>query len=484
MTIRLALVTTWPALPARTQSPAPADLGAMMPDRPPQRATALTFGFCSANVQLIARVGAAMKSDMSLEQKLSILMALATEDREGPPEKDRVLPPRLRHTRDVGALRPLNIRVLRGSGRSMKLLRILMTNACALNCHYCPMRRDREMPRTLLKPEELVRIFLGALARGWCEGLFITTGIPARPEKVTDDLITVLELLRERHRFAGYIHVKLVPGAEAGQIERLASLATRVSVNLEAACGDTLERIAPEKRLASTLVTLERARAVVVRSRQEERAGRPRSAARPGGVAGMTMQFVVGATPDTDRTILGRVTDLYAGGGFHHAHFSAFRPIRDTPMEGTPAAPAMREHRLYQADWLLRSYGFAPQEVVYGPDGNLPLTVDPKTAWALSNPERFPVEVRTAGYDELVRVPGIGPVSARRIVSERGTTILRGLADLRKLGVVTARAAGFITLGGRRLQTTRWAEQLGLWRPEDEVGAYHVVYDVSPGTFR
>lgn len=422
--------------------------------------------------------------ELELSEKLEILMSLATEDREGPPEANRALPPRLRHAGDAGALRPLNIRVLSGAGRPMRLLRILMTNACALNCHYCPMRRDRAMRRTLLKPEELVRIFLGALRRDWCEGLFITTGIPARPEKVTDDLITVLELLRIKHRFAGYIHVKLVPGAEEAQIQRITALATRVSVNLEAACGETLERVAPEKQLARTLVTLERARRVVVASKEEERAGRPRDGRRPGGVAGMTMQFVVGATPDSDRTILDRVTTLYSGGGIHHAHFSAFRPIRDTPMEGAPAAPALREHRLYQADWLLREYGFEPNEVVYGRDGNLPLAVDPKTAWALEHPDLFPVEVRTAGYEQLLRVPGVGPRSARRLVNERSWAVIRGLADLRRFGVVTTRAAGFLTLGGRRLQAVRWSQQLGLWRPEDEVGSRHEVYDFSPGTFR
>ncbi|HEX5576521.1 MAG TPA: radical SAM protein, partial [Gemmatimonadales bacterium] len=153
--------------------------------------------------------------NLTLEQKLDLLMSLATDDREG-------LPPRLQHTREVGALRPLNIRQLRPvPGMRMALLRILMTNACSYNCHYCPMRRDRPMPRTLLKPEELVRIFLAAHQRGWCEGLFITTGIPGRPVKVMDDLIQVLELLRERHRFAGYIHVKLVAGGETDQIDRL-----------------------------------------------------------------------------------------------------------------------------------------------------------------------------------------------------------------------------------------------------------------------
>jgi predicted DNA-binding helix-hairpin-helix protein len=414
----------------------------------------------------------------NLEQKLNLLMSLAADDREGPP-------PRLRHANDVGALRPLNIRNLRPSpGTRMSLLRILMTNACSYNCHYCPMRRDRPMPRTLLKPEELVRIFLEARRRGWCQGLFITTGIPGRPTRIMDDLIQVLELLRERHRFGGYIHVKLVAGSETSQIDRLTALASRVSLNFEAPCGKSLAQIAPEKSFATTLHDFERVRKLVVREREAQAHGKPKDPLLPGGASGMTIQFVVGATPDTDRSLLGTITELKSGGGVHHPHFSAFRPISDTPLEGAPAAPALREHRLYQAAYLLGEYGFGLEEVVYEPNGNLPLALDPKSAWALAHPEQFPIEVGTASYEELVRVPGIGPLAARRIVATRGSTAFRGLADLRKLGVVTTRAGGFLTLRGRRLQTTRWTEQLGFWAPEDEVGTHHVVYQVSPGTFR
>jgi predicted DNA-binding helix-hairpin-helix protein len=340
------------------------------------------------------------------------------------------------------------------------------------------------MPRTLLKPEELVRIFLGAHRRGWCEGLFITTGIPGRPLHVMDELIKALELLRERHRFGGYIHVKLVPGGDQAQIERLTSLASRVSLNFEAACGASLAQIAPDKSFTTTLGAFEQVRKLLLEERQAQAAGKPKDPLHPGGTSGMTMQFVVGATPDSDRKLLGTVAELQAGGGVHHAHFSAFRPISNTPMENVPATPALREHRLYQATYLMGSYGFSADEVVFQPEGNLPLGLDPKAAWALAHPERFPVEVTTASREELLRVPGIGPVVARRIVSERGETLIRGLADLRKLGVITTRAGGFVTLRGRRLQTSRWTEQLGFWAPEDEVGTYHVVYEVSPGTFR
>ena len=415
---------------------------------------------------------------VDLDQKIDILMSLATDDREG-------LPPRLRHTKEVGALRPINIRNLRPApGMRMSLLRILMTNACSYNCHYCPMRRDRPMPRTLLKPEELVRIFLGAQQRGWCQGLFITTGIPGRPVKVMDDLIQVLELLRERHHFGGYIHVKLVAGSETGQIDRLTALASRVSLNFEAPCGKSLAQIAPDKSFSTTLHDFERVRSLVVLEREARAHGKPRDPLHPGGASGMTMQFVVGATPDTDRSLLSTVSRLKAAGGVHHPHFSAFRPISNTPMENVQATPALREHRLYQAAHLLDGYGFTPDEVEYAPDGNLPLALDPKSAWALAHPERFPIEVQRASYEELVRVPGIGPLAARRIVGERATVALRGLSDLRKLGVVTTRAGGFLTLRGRRLQTTRWTEQLGFWAPEDDVGTHHVVYQVSPGTFR
>jgi predicted DNA-binding helix-hairpin-helix protein len=418
-----------------------------------------------------------MKTE-SLEQKLDLLMSLAADDREG-------LPPRLRHTKDVGALRPLNIRNLRPApGMRMSLLRILMTNACSYNCHYCPMRRDRPMPRTLLKPEELVRIFLEARRRGWCQGLFITTGIPGRPTKVMDDLIQVLELLRERHRFGGYIHVKLVAGSENAQIDRLTALASRISLNFEAPCGKSLAQIAPEKNFSTTLHDFERVRKLVVLEQEARAHGKPKDPLRPGGASGMTMQFVVGASPDTDRSLLGTITKLRADGGVHHPHFSAFRPISDTPLEGAPATPALREHRLYQASYLLGDYGFAPEEVVYETNGNLPLGRDPKSAWALAHPERFPIEVNSASYEELVRVPGIGPLAARRIVAERVTNTYRGLGDLRKLGVVTTRAGGFLTLRGRRLQTARWTEQLGFWAPEEDVGVHHIVYQVSPGTFR
>jgi predicted DNA-binding helix-hairpin-helix protein len=423
---------------------------------------------------------------VELEAKLDLLMTLAADDREGGPGRDAMLPPRLRNAGKAGALRPLHLRSVRvgANGPQAKLMRILMTNACSYTCHYCPMRRDRELPRTLLKPEEMVRVFLGAVARGWASGLFLTTGIPSRPVKVMDDLITTLELLRVRHGYRGYIHVKIIPGADDAQVDRITVLANRVSINLETPCGSSLAAIAPEKRLETALVTLRRAQARVTDARAAQRDGRPIDPLRPGGTAGITTQFVVGATDDADRTIIARTAELYAQGGMHHAHFSAFRPIRDTPLEHARGTPPLREHRLYQADHLMRRYGFGRDELVFDDAGNLPLAHDPKLAWAIAHPERFPVEVRTATYAELLRVPGVGPLVARRIVAARRRASPRDLADLRKLGVVVAWAQGFLSLGGRRLAAERWREQLSLWSPEEEVGVPRRLYEFSPGTFR
>jgi predicted DNA-binding helix-hairpin-helix protein len=421
-----------------------------------------------------------------IDAKISILMGYAGDDREGPPPaRIRNAMPRTPEGDGVGALRPLNIRMVTGPGRKqVRLMRILMTNACSFNCHYCPMRRDRELPRTLLKPSEIVRIFFEARRRNWCEGLFLTTGIPGRPTRVMDRLIEVLELLRVKYRFGGYVHVKIIPGTEMAQVERLTALASRVSINLETACGQYLPSIAPEKTHASTMSSLDRATRMVRETRAFERDGRPRDPLLPGSFTGMTTQFVVGATPESDREILTVARGLYRKGAVHHAHFAAFRPIVDTPMENAPETPALREHRLYQVDHLMRDYHFGLDEIAFEGSGNLSLEFDPKTAWALAHPERYPVEIRTASKETLLRVPGIGPVSAKAIVENRRVTIIRDLKDLQRLGVVAKRAAGFVTIGGRKLADVRYAEQLGFWKKDDQAGVPKRTYDFSPGTFR
>ena len=416
----------------------------------------------------------------SLEQKLDVLMSLAADDREG-------LPPRLRHTKAVGALRPLNIRNLRPSpGMRMSLLRILMTNACSYNCHYCPMRRDRPMPRTLLKPEELVRIFLEARRRGWCQGLFITTGIPGRPTKVMDDLIQVLELLRERHRFGGYIHVKLVAGSETAQIDRLTALASRVSLNFEAPCGKSLAQIAPGEELLHHAARL--------------RAGAEAGGAGTGGAGAGEAEG-----PTSSRRRL------------RHDH--AVRRRRHAGHRPVPARAPSAGSRLAAACTILISALSAPSAILRWKEHPPPRpcastgSIRRPTCWETtdSRPEEVVYEAErqssagarpqeclgagpsgavsgrsgTASYEELVRVPGHrAPGRAPDRGGAKRSAPSVGWPICRKLGVVTTRAGGFLTLRGRRLQTTRWTEQLGFWAPEDEVGTHHVVYQVSPGTFR
>jgi predicted DNA-binding helix-hairpin-helix protein len=248
-----------------------------------------------------------------------------------------------------------------------------------------------------------------------------------------------------------------LPGAEPAQVEQATRLANRVSINLEGPGDAFVRRLAKEKDFSGdVLPKLEQAGRLLRAARYE----RSPAEVRP---AGTTTQFVVGATGEKDQEILGLVARLEGRHLLHHAHFSAFQPVAETPMEGERAVPLMREFRLYQAEHLLRQYSFTFDELPFQPNGNLPLDHDPKTAWALAMPERFPLEAMTAPYQLLVRVPGIGPKTASTLIRERRRTHIRGLQDLKNLGVETARAAYFLTLRGRRLASTPQPLQLRLF---------------------
>ena len=336
------------------------------------------------------------------------------------------------------------------------------------------MRAERDLPRHALEPPRLARIFMTAFRRGWCDGLFITSGIPKDAVWAMDRMLELVELLRVTHGYRGYLHVKALAGAQPGQVEKLVRLVDRVSYNLEAPCQRALDEHAPGKDLDKGLAILAVARdaAAAVREARRESARKapaavPSAPVRvPGGMgAGATTQFVVGLGSETDRELLGFAEGLEKKKLIHHAQFAAFRPIRGTPLEGRSETPALRERRLYEADHLLRRYGFRADELPYGEDGHLPLDQDPKLAWAMRHPERFPVEITTATREDLQRVPGFGPRAVERILLVRGKEILRDLADLRRLGVRAGRAAGFVTLKGRPLgtrssQTFLFARQL------------------------
>jgi predicted DNA-binding helix-hairpin-helix protein len=364
-------------------------------------------------------------------------------------------------------------------GAHTTLMRVMQTNACSLSCGYCPTFCGGKVRRAALSAEEVARTFMEAHRAGLVDGLFLTSGVPGRPERATDRMLAAVELLRRREGFAGYVHLKLLPGAEAAQVEAAAKLATRVSINLEAPGDRYVAALAPEKRFGGDLLPkLELAGRLLREARARARPGAP-----PAN-AGTTTQFVVGAAGEPDRDILAVVARLEAADLLHHAHFSAFQPVAGTPMEDRAATPAMREYRLYQAEHLLRRYGFGFDELPFDAEGNLPLDDDPKTAWALRHPERFPVAVERADYDELVRVPGVGPKAASIIVRERRRTAIPDAGGLRRMGVDTARAGWFITLRGRRLAGAPPARQLRLFAHGEHLPQGPWKTDTPPCAYR
>jgi predicted DNA-binding helix-hairpin-helix protein len=389
---------------------------------------------------------------MDRHERLAILSEAATDDREhGMP-----LP---RRSRAPGAAEdPVGIRKVRVPGRgTTSLMRIMQTNACSLSCGYCPTFCGGRVKRTALAPEEVARTFIEAHRVGVVSGLFLTSGVPGRAERAMDRMLDAVHVLRRREGFTGYVHLKVLPGAQPDQVREATRLCDRVSINLEGPRPDVVRRLAKEKDLAGDLLpSLELAGRL---SRDGRLEGRPDRPAR----MGTTTQFVVGAQGEQDREILGLVGRLEGQGLLHHAHFSAFQPVAGTPMESVPPTPAAREFRLYQAEHLLRQYRFRFDELPFGADGNLPLDLDPKTAWALAHPAEFPVDVARAPEDLLLRVPGIGPRAADRIVTERRRVALRGGEDLRRLGVDIPRAGYFLTLGGRRLAREQPPVQQGLF---------------------
>jgi predicted DNA-binding helix-hairpin-helix protein len=389
---------------------------------------------------------------MDLRRRMEILAESAVSDRDVAPRPHR--PGRV-GSRPLASVGIAAVRV--PGGGTTSLMRVMQTNACSLSCGYCPTFCGGAVPRATITPEETARTFMDVHRKGLAQGLFLTSGVPGRPHRATDRMLATLELLRRREGFGGYIHIKLLPGAEPAQVDEAARLATRISVNLEAPSDGYVRRLAREKDIAGDLLPkLERAARQLAARRRE-------SGALPS--AGTTTQFVVGAAGERDREILDVVAGLERRRLLHHAHFSAFQPVAGTPLEHLPATPASRELRLYQAEHLLRQYGFHFGELAFEPDGNLPLDVDPKTAWARAHPERFPLEVMRTPYEELVRVPGVGPATARRLVEERRRTVLRGSADLKRAGIDTVRAAFYLSLHGRRLAPSPPPQQMRLFSP-------------------
>jgi len=333
-------------------------------------------------------------------------------------------------------------------GKRVKLLKILQSNVCTNNCYYCANRVGRDCPRLSFSPDELARAFDQMQRQGLVEGLFLSSAICGRPTQAMDRMLATVELIRGKYQFPGYIHLKILPGVTQAHVEQAVRLASRVSINLEAPSSERLARIAPGKSLEELVEPLR----WVHRLRLESE-GRL-------APAGQTTQFVVGAAGESDRELLQTVVQLYQEVDLHRVYFSAFQPVPDTPLASHPPTPLWREHRLYQSDFLLRRYGFTLDELIFDEEGSLPRQADPKRMWALAHPEFFPVEVNNASREQLLRVPGIGPRSASRILRWRREGKFRTLTDLKKAGVVIRWAAPFVLLNGRRApyQETLWEE--------------------------
>lgn len=336
-------------------------------------------------------------------------------------------------------LKPWLSSAIRSDGKRIPLVKTLMTSACEKDCFYCATRRGRNsLRRETFKPEELAEGFDLIYRKRIAEGLFLSSGVVGGGTRTMEKTIAAVEILRRKYEFRGYVHLKLMPGAERAAIERALQLADRVSVNLEAPNTERLARLSSTKQFTDELLApLKLARELI--NADPKYAGKT-----------MTTQFVVGAADESDREIISTAARLYRDLGLSRAYYSAFSPIVDTPLENRPPTPPIRQHRLYQTDFLLRRYGFSFDELIFDGDGFLPANRDPKILWATKHPERFPLEVNRISREELLRVPGIGPLSASRILQHRRLRPIAAIEELRRLGADTERAAPFILLNGKQ----------------------------------
>jgi putative DNA modification/repair radical SAM protein len=334
-----------------------------------------------------------------------------------------------------------------GDGRCISLLKVLLSNACVYDCQYCVNRRSNDSPRASFTPRELAELTIQFYRRNYIEGLFISSGVLKSPDYTCEQMIETLRLLREEYRFCGYIHAKAIPGADSALISRLGMLADRMSVNIELPSQEGLKLLAPDKSKHSILAPM----GYIHNRIQENSTELVKYRHAPKFVpAGQSTQMIVGATPDTDYHILNLTEGLYKKYSLKRVFFSAYLPVTKNALLPAPGTkpPLLREHRLYQADWLLRFYGFTANEILDPQHQSFNPYIDPKCNWALNHMEYFPMDVNRAPYDDLLRIPGVGVTSAKRIVTARRSSSL-DFSGLKKLGVVLKRAQYFITCGGK-----------------------------------
>ncbi|MDF2838370.1 MAG: Biotin synthase [Evtepia sp.] len=339
-------------------------------------------------------------------------------------------------------------------GRCVTLLKVLFTNVCIYDCQYCVNRRSNDLRRTSFTPRELADLTIEFYRRNYIEGLFLSSAVAVSPDHTTERMITALSLLRHEYGFSGYIHAKAIPGADPLLLRRLGELCDRLSVNIELPSETSLSLLAPDKHRGDILRPMSQIQTAIQISREEEKRYRHAPSFAP---AGQSTQMIIGATAESDFQILRLTEGLYQKYQLKRVFFSAYVPISDSTLLPSPQEfqpPLLREHRLYQADWLLRFYHFKSEEILSEKYPSLNPLVDPKATWALNHMEQFPVEVNRADYRTLLRVPGIGPTGARRILSARQWRTL-DFDSLKKLGIVLKRAQYFITCSGAMHEALR-----------------------------
>lgn len=332
-------------------------------------------------------------------------------------------------------------------GRCISLLKVLYSNACCYDCGYCVNRRSNDVPRATFTPRELAELTIGFYKRNYIEGLFLSSAVIGTPDYTMERMIEALRILRQEYHFNGYIHAKTIPGADAELVRRIGLLADRLSVNIELPSEASLSLLAPDKKKQAILKPMGQIAVQSAQSKKELVLYRHAPAFAP---AGQSTQMIIGATPESDRHIMGLAESLYKKYSLKRVFFSAYLPVNsDSRLPALDVRPPLlREHRLYQADWLLRYYDFSAWELLTEEEPNFDPYLDPKCTWAVRHPEFFPVEVNTAPKAALLRIPGIGPKSALRILSARRQQHL-GMAELKRMGVVLKRAQYFITCNGR-----------------------------------
>lgn len=337
-------------------------------------------------------------------------------------------------------------------GRCISLLKVLLTNYCIFDCQFCINRVSSSVQRARFTTEEIVSLTLDFYRRNYIEGLFLSSGIIQSADYTMEQLIAVARSLRLEHRYQGYIHLKLIPGASSPLTEEASKYADRVSANIELPRQADLDQLAPAKRLSSIESSMGALRSLIQESESERKKSRRAPLLAP---AGQSTQMIVGATSATDRDILTKASTLYRSYSLRRVYYSAFSPIPDaSPALPPTAAPLFREHRLYQSDWLLRFYGFKTEEITPEEEPNLPLDIDPKLHWALRNRERFPVDINRAERAMLLRVPGLGVRTVLRVLQARRYTRLR-FDDLARMRVPLSRAKYFITTADSDISASR-----------------------------